>query len=175
MIRHLYRGLVGVLRIMFALMVPLAACGREDVVNRGPTVADQAGSEARAAPTSEVAREVQARTEAFLSAWEGRDPAPVAAFFTEDATAVIDGNRLTGRAAIERGWLAQNVPVISGLRITTTDGEDQRREQIVVRGRYAFTARPPQEAEQRGAGRHELVWTRVGGSWQIASMTIHNE
>jgi uncharacterized protein (TIGR02246 family) len=162
--------------LTFALLVPLAACGRDDDANRQLALDEpQPTTQASPAGTAQLPEDLQRRTEEYLRAWNGNDPAAVAPFFTEDAVAIVNDSTYAGRAEIQRGWLAPSVPVVSNLQLTQVDTQDERGDEVVVRGRHTYTARPPQEQEQQGAGSHEVVWTRVGGNWQIRSTTVRDD
>jgi uncharacterized protein (TIGR02246 family) len=116
--------------------------------------------------------EVQTAIDRYVAAWNGDDPEAVAAFFTEDATVVVDDDTYRGHAEIVEGWLP-TVPAVSNLRVTDQMvervGNDWRGE-----GTYAATIAPPDEEAMETTGRYTVVWTLgPDGQWRIRSSEVH--
>lgn len=114
---------------------------------------------------------IRAASERFVAAWNGDDPAAVAAFYTEDGTATAYGSTVEGRARIEESWLP-NVPIISDLRLTEESvrrvGDDWRSE-----GRFALTAAPPDGEPTEQTGTYGITWTRdADGEWRVRSSDV---
>jgi uncharacterized protein (TIGR02246 family) len=146
------------------LIVPLAiACARgaEDTVPPAET------AEARAADPADVRQEISARDEQYIAAWNGNDPAAVAAFFTDDATARVGENTYAGRQEIQSGWLQNTVPNISDLQRRETRSE-QRGQDRVVEGTYTHSAFQTEDGLSGTGGRFAHTWTQAAdGQWRI--------
>jgi uncharacterized protein (TIGR02246 family) len=124
------------------------------------------------AATDAPPAELQARTDAYVAAWNQSDPDAVAEFYTDDATATVGDTTYRGREEIQAGWL-QNVPAVSNLQVTETStrqvGEDWRSE-----GTYSLVATPPDGDSMDETGRYDVTWTRdAGGEWRIRSSGVH--
>jgi ketosteroid isomerase-like protein len=155
------------------LLTTLVACdGGAD----GPTP-EPAPREAPTAEAGTAAAPPAALSEAsdrFAAAWDGDDPAAVARFFTEDATATVADATLTGRDDITAGWIVPALPIISNLRLTDEwirpVGGGWRSE-----GVYTHDARlPGAEAVSDQRGRYSFTWTRdAHGHWLLRSFEVH--
>lgn len=116
--------------------------------------------------------EIAAARDDFGAAWSEDDPAAVAAFFSEDATATPGDSTYSGRAEIERGWLDPTVPARADARLTSISteqmGDDWRDE-----GTYAVMRTTPEGEATPEEGRYTIIWTRgVAGDWQIRSIDV---
>lgn len=115
--------------------------------------------------------ELEAASERSVAAWNGDDPAAVAAFFTTDAVAMVDDTTYQGRAEIEAGWL-QGVPLVSDLELTETSmeqvGDDWRSE-----GTYSGTVSEPDADPVVNTGTYITTWTLdADGEWRIRSIDV---
>jgi uncharacterized protein (TIGR02246 family) len=154
-----------------ALLVPvLAACPGDRDTNA--IVVQDTAPAMPGADAAEVPADVQARARDFTSAWNGNDPAAVAAFFTEDATATVGDSTYTGRADIEQRWLAANVPAVSNLQVTEDDTHMMGPD-VMASGSHTFSAADPQGQVQQMRGTHQLTWTRdADGEWRIRNARL---
>jgi uncharacterized protein (TIGR02246 family) len=154
-----------VLLTICALLLPFGVACEPPAEEPDALPAEEAAPEAAPA-------ELQMATDRYIDAWNGDDPEAVAAFFTEDATAVVDDETFQGRAGILEGWLP-NVPAVSNLVVT-----DEMMERIgddwQGTGTYAGTIAPPDEEAMETTGRYTVVWTLgPDGQWRIRSSEVH--
>jgi uncharacterized protein (TIGR02246 family) len=155
------------------LLVPLAlACARDADDTLPPP-----GSEPAAAPGASATGqatappELASRVEQYTSAWNGNDPAAVAAFFTDDATARVGDDTFTGRQEIQNGWL-QNVPEISNLQINEARSE-QSGQDFRSEGTYTHAPFQAPDGTTSSSGRYTVTWTRAAdGQWRIRSTEV---
>jgi uncharacterized protein (TIGR02246 family) len=151
-----------------SLIVPMAmACApdADDTVPAAETVETQAAD-----PTA-MSREIAARVDQYVAAWNGNDPAAVAAFFTEDATARVGEETYNGRQEILSDWL-QNVPNINNLESRETRTE-QRGQDYFVEGTYTHASFETEEGPSGTSGRHSVTWTQgADRQWRIRSTEV---
>jgi uncharacterized protein (TIGR02246 family) len=149
-----------------ALLLPLTvACERGAEEDTTVVTAGERG--AADAPPAEL----QARSDAYVAAWNRSEPAAVAGFYTADATATVGDTTYRGRDEIIAGWLP-NVPAVSDLQVTETAshqmGDDWHSE-----GTYSLVATPPDGDPVDETGRYEVTWTReADGEWRIRSSSV---
>jgi uncharacterized protein (TIGR02246 family) len=154
--------------LTLSLIIPLAmACA--------PAAEDTApAAEPAAAPAADLAtmpQELAGRVEQYTAAWNGNDPAAVAAFFTDDATARVGDDTFTGRQEIQGGWL-QNVPNINNLQIHETRTE-QRGQDFYSEGTYTHDAFQTDAGPSGTSGRYAATWTQdADGQWRIRSSEV---
>jgi uncharacterized protein (TIGR02246 family) len=154
-----------------ALAVPLAwACeAREDDAPAVP-------AETPAPPVADAPPpELEAVAEQYTAAWNGNDAAAVAAFFTDDAMATVDGEMYHGRDEIRTGWIEPNVGAVSNLEVHQTSA---RRDGDSFHAEGTYTARvdPPDADAFDGSGRYTLTWTLdADGQWRISNTTVDND
>jgi uncharacterized protein (TIGR02246 family) len=151
-----------------ALIVPIAvACEPADDPDIDPFPMDEPAPAVDAPPPA-----LETATDRYIAAWNADDPAAIARFYTEDATATVADDTYRGRAEIEREWL-QNAPIISNLEVTETSsrqvGDDWQSE-----GTYTHSVSPPDaERMDNVTGRYSITWTRdAAGEWRIRSSDI---
>jgi uncharacterized protein (TIGR02246 family) len=157
------------------LLVPLVmACGRDagDTVPAPGTDPAAAPAPGAAAPGQATAPpELASRVEQYTAAWNGNDPAAVAAFFTDDATARVGDDTFTGRQEIQSGWL-QNVPNITNLQINETRSE-QIGQDFRSEGTYTHDAFQSPDGTTSTSGRYTVTWTQAAdGQWRIRSTEV---
>jgi uncharacterized protein (TIGR02246 family) len=152
-----------------SLIIPLAVgCARDD---GDDTIPAEETAEAQAADPTAVPQEIAARFEQYTAAWNGNDPAAVAAFHTDDATARVGDDMFTGRQEIESGWL-QNVPLINNLQTHVTRTE-QRGQDYFVEGTYTHASFQTEEGPSGTSGRYVNTWTQgADGQWRIRSTEV---
>jgi uncharacterized protein (TIGR02246 family) len=159
---------------LFTCCVLLAfttACARDDDDDAFPPAADPAPAAAPATGQATVPPELASRIEQYTAAWNGSDPAAVAAYFTEDATARVGDDTFTGRQEIQNNWL-QNVSNISNLQITETLTE-QRGQDYYSEGTYTHSPFQNPEGVTSTSGRFTVTWTRsADGQWRISSTNV---
>jgi uncharacterized protein (TIGR02246 family) len=153
--------------LTLSLLVPLAmACAPAD--EPAPAV-DPA--EAPATGMATMPQELANRVEQYTAAWNGNDPAAVAAYFTDNATARVSDDTFTGRQEIQSGWL-QNVPNINNLQIRDTLRE-QRGQDYYAEGTYTHEPFQTDEGPSGTSGRYTVTWTQdADGQWRIRSSEV---
>jgi uncharacterized protein (TIGR02246 family) len=156
--------------LLTSLLVALAAGCARDTDEAFPPAAEPAGSPAAAGDVT-MPPELASRVEQYTAAWNGSDPAAVAEFFTEDATARVADDTFTGRQEIQAGWL-QNVPNISNLAINETTFE-QRGQDYHSAGTYTHDPLAEGPTAGNAGGRYTVTWTRApDGQWRIRSSEV---
>jgi ketosteroid isomerase-like protein len=155
--------------LLTCLVVALAAGCARDTDEAFPPAGEPAGSPATADAT--MPPELANRVEQYTAAWNGSDPAAVAEYFAEDATARIADETYTGRQEIQAGWL-QNVPTISNLAINETTFE-QRGQDYYSAGTYTHDPIAEGPTAGNAGGRYSVTWTRAAdGQWRIRSSEV---
>jgi uncharacterized protein (TIGR02246 family) len=151
------------------LIVALAVgCAPDDDYD---TVPAEETAEAPATDPTAVSQEIAARSEQYIAAWNGNDPAAVAEFFTADATARVGDDTFTGRQEIQSEWL-QLVPDINNLQTHETRTE-QRGQDYVFGGTYTHAPFQTEEGPSGTSGRHAITWTLdADGQWRIRSTEV---
>lgn len=154
-----------------ALLVFLAACAPDDAEDTADVAPAAEAAPAPAAPPAELT----AAEAASLQAWNQDDPAALAMYFTENATAVEnDTMRFNGRAEIQANWLANALPVLSNLQTQEVRWEPVGQD-FRSAGRYTVTVTTP-EGTSQGSGTYESMWTRdADGQWRVSSMTVRDD
>jgi ketosteroid isomerase-like protein len=170
-----------------AVLLPLlAGCDRpqEPQVVVDPTIQGDpaalpvgaAGDTIQATGGPGIPPELTSRSQEFVTAFNGTDPAAVAPFFTEDATAVVEDSTYRGRMEIRERYLERVVPEIGNLRLTE-ERTEQTGPDYVTSGSYAFThglrsgATPATQS-----GRYRAHWTRTTqGRWAIRALELRTD
>jgi uncharacterized protein (TIGR02246 family) len=154
------------------LLVPLTLGCARDADDTVPPAAEPGAAPApAAADQATMPPELESRVEQYTSAWNGSDPAAVAEFFTDDATARVGEDTFSGRQEIQSGWL-QNVVNISELEINETRSE-QRGQDYYSEGTYTHSPVPTGPGAGGTGGRYTVTWTRAAdGQWRIRSTEI---
>jgi uncharacterized protein (TIGR02246 family) len=156
--------------LLTCLLVALAAGCARDTDEAFPPAADPAGSPA-ATGEATVPPELASRIEQYTAAWNGSDPAAVAEFFAEDATARVGDETYTGRQEIQAGWLAA-VPNINNLAANETIVE-QRGQDYHSAGTYTHDPVADGPTAGNTSGRYSLTWMRApDGQWRIRSSEV---
>jgi uncharacterized protein (TIGR02246 family) len=136
------------------------------------TVPPDETPEARATDPAVVSQEITHRVDQYVAAWNGNDPAAVAAFFTEDATARVGDDTYTGRQEIQSEWLQSSVPNIHNLQRRETRRE-QRGPDHVVEATYTHAPFETEEGPGGTGGHSTLTWTQgADGQWRIRSAEV---
>jgi uncharacterized protein (TIGR02246 family) len=154
--------------LTLTLILPLAAACARDADDTVPAAEP---AQAPATDQGAMPQELAGRTEQYTAAWNGNDPAAVAAFFTEDATARVGDDTFTGRQEIQSGWL-QNVPNVNNLATRETRTE-QRGQDYHSEGTYTHDAFQTDAGPSGTGGRYTITWTRdADGQWRIRSSEV---
>lgn len=143
-----------------SVLVLAVACGRDD--EREVEVAPPAADLTMADDDAVDGDYARAR-DGYIAAWNGSDVEAVARHFTEDATAQVGDSTYNGLAEIRRGWLQENVPVVSNLR-ADDERTTARGDEIVAEGMYSATIAPPDTASFQQTGRYTITWVRAPGA-----------
>jgi uncharacterized protein (TIGR02246 family) len=161
------------LGITAALVLTSAACARDE-----PADTDFA------APTEETGQpaymddrpaDLMSAQEQYLASWNGSDPAAVAAYFTEDATATVGDNTYNGIAEIRDVWAGENVAAVSDLE-AEPESFSRSGDDFMEEGTYSHTFTPPEGDVQTVTGRYTVTWTRAAdGQWRIRSTTVRQD
>lgn len=163
----------GILSIALALPL-LAACGGDEPEDLDVPPVTEAPIEADAGMTA-APTEIASQSEAYAAAWNAEDPATVAAFFTENATATAGDSTYTGRDEIQQGWIAPALGGISGMTATETSYERQG-DQIIETGRFSYTATAEDGSTQQATGTFTHTWVQdADGTWRIASVDVQSD
>ncbi len=99
----------------------------------------------------------------FQSALESKDPAAVAAIYTEDAAVLVaNSETISGRAAIEAFWSESFAAGIGG------EGKDT---DVYAHGDVGYTVGTFTATDADGAtideGKYVEIWRHVDGKWQL--------
>ncbi len=153
------------------MLLPLAvACEREPETEPMPADTQPATVEAVAPPA-----ELMTAIDQYTAAWNGDDPARVAALHTEDATVIVDDETYQGRDAILSEWAEPGVSVVRDLQVTEQIneriGDDYRSA-----GTYTHFVDSPDAEAVEVSGRYTFTWTRdADGEWKVRSAEIHQD
>ena len=154
--------------LTLSLIVPLAAACARDADDTVPAAEP---AETQATDLATMPQELASRYDQYLAAWNGNDPAAVAAYFTDDATARVGDDTFNGRQEIESGWLVL-VPNINNLQTHDTRTE-QRGQDYYVEGTYTHASFETEEGPSGTSGRHTITWTQAAdGQWRIRSTEV---
>jgi uncharacterized protein (TIGR02246 family) len=155
--------------LAISLIVPMATGCTGDAEDTAPPAET---AEAQATDPAAVSQEITRRVDQYVAAWNGSDPAAVAAFFTEDATARVGDDTYTGRQAIQSDWLQSSVPIINNLQRRETRRE-QRGQDHVVEATYTHAPFETEEGPGGTGGHSNLTWTQgADGQWRIRSAEV---
>ena len=146
-------------RIACGLALAAGAC-TSDSRERDTSTAATANSTAAVA-------EIQRQTEHVIAAWNGDDPAAVAALYASDAVVTADST-YTGREEIRDRWAAPALPALSDLVISETRITESG-EGFVGTGRYTYMLTSAGSAPLQVNGTFRTSWKRENGAWVIAS------
>jgi ketosteroid isomerase-like protein len=150
---------------VLSLIVPLAAGCARDADDTVPA------AEAPAADMTTMPQALADRSEQYTAAWNGNDPAAVAEFFMDDATARVGDDTFTGREEIHSVWL-QNVPNVNDLEVQETRTE-QRGQDYYSEGTYTHAPFQTEDGMSGTGGRYALTWTQdAAGQWRIRSSEV---
>lgn len=147
-------------RVTCALALAAGAC-TSDSGQRDTSAA------ARADSVAAERAEVEQQTERVIAAWNGDDPAAVAALYAVDAVVSADST-YTGRDEIRDRWAAPALPALSDLVISETSLTESG-EGFVGTGRYTYMLTMADAAPVQVNGTFRTTWKRENGAWVIAS------
>ncbi|HSJ06792.1 MAG TPA: nuclear transport factor 2 family protein [Longimicrobiales bacterium] len=156
--------------IAAALVLTSAACARDEPADTD--FATPAEETAQPGYMDDRPADLVSAQEAYLAAWNGSDPAALAAFFTDDARATVGDNTYTGIAEIRDRWAGENVAAVSDLE-SEPESFNRVGDDYVEEGTYSHTLTPPEGDVQTVTGRYNVTWTRsADGQWRIRSSTV---
>lgn len=120
-------------------------------------------------------KEIEAREDTWVEAFNGGDAARVASHYTENARLMPpNSDILQGRPAIE-GFVKeflQMKPAITFSLLTVHEAPDM----CAAVGRYGMELHPPGAETQADAGKFIEIWTRQpDGSWLIADDIFNSD
>jgi uncharacterized protein (TIGR02246 family) len=147
-------------RIACGLALAAGAC-TSDSRERGTAGAALADS------TAALRAEIQRQTDRVIAAWNGDDPAAVAALYATDAVVSADST-YTGREEIRDRWAAPALPALSDLVISDTRITESG-EGFVGTGRYTYLLTSAGSAPMQVNGTFRTSWKREQGAWVIGS------
>lgn len=103
----------------------------------------------------------------YLAAWQGTDPAAIAAFFAQEAVVTVpDGTTFTGKADIQSRWIAPGLPTMSEFNVVPESFE-MSGDRITETGTFSFRQTSEGESEMV-SGSYQEVWQRQpDGAWLI--------
>jgi uncharacterized protein (TIGR02246 family) len=151
-----------------SLILPLAiGCARDaDDTTPAAEPADAQAADAMAMP-----QELATRIDQYVAAWNGNDPAAVAMFFTDDATARVGDETYNGLQEIQSGWL-NAVPNINNLESHPTRTE-QRGQDYYFEGTYTHDPFQNEAGQIGTSGRATSTWTQgADGQWRIRAVEV---
>ena len=118
-------------------------------------------------PDASVAPQIEQLIAQYVEAFNRRDAAALAAFFTEDAVFVgATGNPVEGRAAIEKFWakiFAQGADVVEESRASEIHALGDNAWGI---GQYTATFNG-KNAPPETKGHWAAIYVRVDGAWKV--------
>jgi uncharacterized protein (TIGR02246 family) len=169
--KHLHPRWIMITMLFF---VPLnVACNGDADEDGAVFVAEEPA--ATPAMAMQIPPELELQVDGYLDAWNGNDPDAAAAFFTDDATAIVQDSTYSGLAAIRQRWLTPNVAAVSNLQVSE-EMVDRRGDDLVVVGSHSYTITLPDGTTDQASGRNTTTWTRgADGSWRIRATTIQDD
>lgn len=136
----------------------LAAC-TADTPDTDTAVVDSAAA---------IRAEVEAAGERVVAAWNGEDPAAVAALYATDAVVTTSDSTYSGREDIRLRWITPGLPVLSDL--TTTNREFiVNGDMVTGTGNFTYMLTLPDSQPVQVSGTYRNTWKREGGAWVIAT------
>lgn len=121
------------------------------------------------ADSASAAAAIAEASRAFSRALERRDPATMAAQYTQDATLLPpNGKPVTGAAAIEAFWTPGNPEFRTVRHELTTERLEVACDVAIDLGRWRQVARLGDAPETDAWGRYLVVWRRTAaGAWRM--------
>lgn len=143
--------------------------GEREPATAAPVRVQGAPTEDCATDPEEAASAIAEASQAFSRAMERRDPATMAAQYTEDATLLPpNGKPVTGAEAIESYWTPRNPQFRTVRHELTTERLEVSCDVAVDLGRWRQVAQRGEEAPTDTWGRYLVVWRRTGeGDWKM--------
>lgn len=156
--------------IAAALVLTTAACGRDEPVDTEFTV--PTAETAQPGITDDRPADLIAAQQDYLAAWNGSDADAAAAYFADDATAIVGDETYTGIAAIRDEWIAENIVAVGDLE-ATPESITRNGDEIVEEGTYSHTVTMPEGDVESMTGRYSVTWSRSDdGAWRITATTV---
>jgi uncharacterized protein (TIGR02246 family) len=123
----------------------------------------------------QVAQQICALVAKYDEVFSRRDPAAVAALFTEDAVRVTPRGTFTGRAAIEKSFADGDYQFYhtSDLFINVdraiADGNEVRSI-----GKWSSDIKEPGRLREHVGGRYSMLWVHDSDTWKIHENTCYD-
>ncbi len=159
---------------MVVLVLAAQACEKKAPDTAAMTDTTMTATTPPAPATMAPPAELKAQSDAMIAAWNQKDPAKPAAFFTADATVHADTATYTGAADISKRWIKPGLPMLSDLAVSDqsfTGSGDMMTET----GKYTEKMTEPKKAAVNVAGTYTATWTRVGADWKVKDLTVHSD
>jgi uncharacterized protein (TIGR02246 family) len=116
---------------------------------------------------SHVGATIEANNQKFMSAFQRRDAAGVAALYTENAYILPPGSEMMqGRAAIQSFWQAVMDSGVTEAKLETVDVEEGGENLAREIGRYVLTIQQGSETMQ-SPGKYVVIWKQEGSDWKV--------
>ena len=149
--------------------VPLHLAGAIIAFGLAACTADTPDTDTAAVDSAAAIRsEVEAAGERVVAAWNGEDPAAVAALYATDAVVTTSDSTYSGRDDILARWVTPGLPVLSEL--TTTNREFvPAGDRVTGTGSFTYVLTLPDSQPVQVSGTYRNTWKREGGAWVIAT------
>jgi uncharacterized protein (TIGR02246 family) len=118
-----------------------------------------------------TAQEIRALALKYDEALDKRDPAAVAALYTDDAVYVAQHGTFRGRQAIEKTYADYFQHRHSIHHVSTVDRLIAVGNQVRAFGTWSSAFRDTDNAAGKDEGRYRWLLVRKGGSWEIRTNT----
>lgn len=141
------------------LLLAVQACASDAPESDAPP------ADARDAMSAEA--EIRSTGARVVAAWNGDDPAAVAAYYTSDAIVTADST-YRGRDEIRDRWVAPMLPLLAELAVSDVE-VTETREGYTATGRYSYVLTLPDSSPVQVNGTYRNTWRQENGTWLIAS------
>jgi uncharacterized protein (TIGR02246 family) len=111
--------------------------------------------------------EIRSTGARVVAAWNGDDPAAVAAYYTSDAVVTADST-YRGRDEIRDRWVAPLLPLLADLAVSDVE-VTETGEGYTATGRYSYMLTLPDSSPVQVNGTYRNTWRQENGTWLIAS------
>jgi len=154
------------------LLLGLGAC-TEKKADTGAAMDTTMSATPPAAPATQAPpAELRGRSDAFMAAWNQKDPNVLGAFFATDATVHALDSTYSGQADIVKRWIAPALPMLSNLAITNQVFSGTG-DAMTETGNYSETWNMPKMAPAPHAGTYSITWNKAGADWTVKEMTVN--
>ena len=111
--------------------------------------------------------EIRSTEARVVAAWNGDDPAAVAAYYTSDAIVTADST-YRGRDDIRDRWVAPMLPLLADLAVSDVEVTETGGGYTAT-GRYSYVLTLPDASPVQVNGTYRNAWRQENGTWLIAS------